>query len=532
MKFWVDDADSHQLGRAVRPSSRPDSIARITVSAMTAPRPSPVEPAEVTALIVGSGFGGIAMAAQLQRDGMSDFTIVERGPDVGGTWRDNTYPGAACDVPSHLYSFSFAPNPNWTRSFSPQPEIQDYLRATARRLGVYERCRFGAELTAARWDAAAQRWLVDTTAGPFRARFLISAGGPLSDPATPDLPGLDRFEGTTFHSARWDHEHDLRGERVAVIGTGASAIQFVPRIAPDVAALYVHQRTAPWVIPRRDRALRPAEKWLFRRLPLAQKLIRGAIYWGREVNVVLFAKQPRLTALPQRIALRHLAAQVPDAEVRQRLTPSFTFGCKRVLISNDYYPALMRANVELVDDPITEVRAHSIVTAGGTERPVDTIIFATGFRVTDSPVADRIVNGAGMSLAETWRGGMAALHGSTIAGFPNLFLIIGPNTGLGHTSMIYMIESHAQYVSDAIREILARVLSSIQPHRRVQDEYNRAVQRRLAPTVWNSGGCRSWYLDARGHNTTLWPDFTFRFRSQTRRIDLAEYETLRVAGSA
>ena len=466
------------------------------------------------------------MAAQFQRDGMTDYAIIERGPDVGGTWRDNTYPGAACDVPSHLYSFSFAPNPNWSRSFSPQAEIQEYLQATARRLGVYERCQFGAELTSAGWDEAAQRWLVQTTAGAYRARFLISAAGPLSDPATPDLPGLASFEGTTFHSARWDHQHDLSGERVAVIGTGASSIQFVPEIAGRVGKLYVHQRTAPWVIPRRDRALRPAEHRLFRRLPFTQKLMREAIYWARETNVVLFAKQPKLAAIPQRIALRHLAAQVSDPVVRKRLTPNFTFGCKRVLISNDYYPALMRDNVELVSGAITQVKPHSIVTADGTEREVDTIVFATGFRVTDVPVADRIRNGAGTSLAEVWRDGMSALHGSTVAGFPNLFLIIGPNTGLGHTSMIFMIESHVRYVSDAVRQIRARGLSSVQPRRPAQDEYNVAVQRRLAPSVWNAGGCRSWYLDARGHNTTLWPDFTFRFRRQTRRIDLTEYDTL------
>ena len=483
---------------------------------------------DVTALIVGSGFAGIAMAEQFQRDGMTDFAIIERGPDVGGTWRDNTYPGAACDVPSHLYSFSFAPNPNWSRSFSPQPEIQEYLRSTARRLGVYERCRFGTELTGARWDDTAQRWLVETTAGSYRARFLISAAGPLSDPAIPDLPGRASFQGTTFHSARWNHQHDLRGERVAVIGTGASSIQFVPQIASVVGQLYVHQRTAPWIIPRRDRELKPFERRLFKRLPFTQRLVRNAIYWARETNVVLFAKQPRLTAIPQRVARRHLAAQVADPLIRRRLTPNFTFGCKRVLISNDYYPALMRDNVELVSDAITEVRPHSIVTADGSERDVDTIIFATGFRVTDVPVADRIVNGNGVSLAEQWRDGVSALHGSTIAGFPNLFLIIGPNTGLGHTSMIFMIESHVRYVSDAVRQIRERRLSSVQPRRPVQDAYNVVVQRQLAPSVWNSGGCRSWYLDARGHNTTLWPDFTFRFRRQTRRIDLSEYETTAV----
>jgi cation diffusion facilitator CzcD-associated flavoprotein CzcO len=481
----------------------------------------------VTAVIVGCGFGGIAVAEQFTRDGMDDFVIVERGQDVGGTWRDNTYPGAACDVPSHLYSFSFAPNPDWSSALSPQAEIQTYLQNVARSVGVYERCRFGAELTSARWDDVAQRWTVRTTAGDFRARFLISAAGPLSDPATPALPGIERFAGKAFHSARWDHDHELTGERVAVIGTGASAIQFIPRIAARTLQLLVFQRTAPWVIARHDRAYGPFERWVYRHVPAVQRLARAAIYWGREGYVVMFAKVPKLVRLPQRMARRHLRSQVADADLRRRLTPSFTFGCKRVLMSNDYYPTLARENVQLVTEAIREVRAHSIVTTDGREYEVDTIVYATGFQVTDVPIAGRIVNGEGTSLAERWRDGMSALYGSTVAGFPNLFLIIGPNTGLGHTSMVVMIEANAGYVADAIRQITARGLSSVQPREPVLAAYNAGVQRQLATSVWNAGGCRSWYLDARGHNTTLWPDFTFRFRRRTRRIDLAEYETVR-----
>ena len=492
---------------------------------VTSPTP-PGAPREVTALVVGSGFGGIAMAAQLARQGMDDFVIVERGPDVGGTWRDNTYPGAACDVPSHLYSLSFATNPDWSSSFSPQAEIQTYLRRVARSVGVYDRCVFGAELTSARWDDAAQRWTVRTTAGCFRARFLISAAGPLSDPATPTLPGLDRFAGTTFHSAGWNHDHDLSGERVAVIGTGASAIQFIPRIAERAARVVVFQRTPPWVVPRHDRTFGRFERWIYRHVPAVQKLARFAIYWGREGYVVMFAKAPGLVRLPQRMALRHLRTQVADPALRRRLTPSYAFGCKRVLISNDYYPTLTRDDVELVTEPISEVRAHSIVTADGRERAVDTIVFGTGFRVTDVAIAARIVNGTGTSLAEHWRTGMSALYGSTVAGFPNLFLVIGPNTGLGHTSMVVMIEANVSYIADAIGQIHVRGLSSVQPRESVLAAYNGDLQRQLSSSVWNAGGCRSWYLDANGHNTTLWPDFTFRFRRRTRRIDLADYETV------
>ena len=485
-------------------------------------------PPERTArvLIVGAGFGGIGMAARLRAAGVDDFVIVERGSDVGGTWRDNTYPGAACDVPSQLYSFSFAPNPQWSRSFSPQPEIQAYLRSVARRHEVYAHCVFGAEVLAARWSDTTQRWSVETTAGTFSAQFLVSAAGPLSDPALPSLPGLAGFAGTTFHSARWDHDHDLRGQRVAVIGTGASAVQFVPRIAEPAAQLYVFQRTPAWVVPRRDREFGRRERWFYRHVPLVRRLARAAVYWSREGYVVMFAKAPRLVRIPQRMAARHLGRQVGDPSLRRRLTPQFSFGCKRVLISNDYYPTLVRADVELVTDAIAEVRPHLIVTGDGQEREVDTIIFATGFRVTEVPIAKRIINGGGRSLAEQWRAGMSALHGSTVAGFPNLFLIIGPNTGLGHTSMVIMIEANVRYIVDAITRISARGLSSVQPRVSAQAAYNAAVQRQLAPSVWNAGGCRSWYLDARGHNTTLWPDFTFRFRRRTRRIDLAQYDTV------
>jgi cation diffusion facilitator CzcD-associated flavoprotein CzcO len=487
---------------------------------------------DVRVVIAGSGFGGIAMAARLHARAMDDFVVLERGSDVGGTWRDNTYPGAACDVPSHLYSFSFATNPAWTHAFSPQPEIQAYLKRVARDHGVLERCLFGAEMHSATWDEVSARWHVRTSRGDFRAQFLVGATGGLSDPASPDLPGLDAFKGATFHSARWNHDYDLRGKSVAVIGTGASAIQFVPQIAPLVDQLYVHQRTAPWIVPRNDHARGRRERWIYRHIPGSQRAARTAIYWGREAYVLFYAKRPALARLPQKMADKHLTSQVPDPLLRKRLRPDFGFGCKRVLISNDYYPALRRPNVELVTEPITEVRTHSVVTADGAERPVDTIIFATGFHVTDLPVAKRIHNGAGVSLAEHWSDGMQALRGTTVEKFPNLFVIVGPNTGLGHTSMVFMIESQVNYIDDAIRQMDARGLAAMAPTEAAVRTYNDEVQAKLAPSVWNTGGCRSWYLDARGRNTTLWPDFTFRFHRATRKVDLAEYDTVKVtAGS-
>ncbi|MEP6853643.1 MAG: NAD(P)/FAD-dependent oxidoreductase [bacterium] len=481
---------------------------------------------ESTVIVIGAGFAGIGMAAELNRRGLHDFVVLERADDVGGTWRDNTYPGAACDVPSHLYSFSFAPNSAWTRSFSGQAEIQRYLQRVAREQGVYERCVFGAELLDARWDGDTHRWTVRTPNGVFRAPFLVSGAGGLSDPAPPNIPGLADFAGPVFHSARWRHEVDLTGQRVAVVGTGASAIQIVPAIAERVAHLDVYQRTPPWVVPRADRDLTRPERWLFARMPLAERLARLGIYSARESYVFAFAKRPGLARAGRRVAERHLASQVADPALRERLRPNYAFGCKRVLISNDYYPTLQRDNVDLINAPIAEVRPDGVVTSEGTVRPTDVIILATGFRITDQPSVHRIRDARGVTLAEHWRGGMSALHGTTVSGFPNLFFIVGPNTGLGHTSMVYMIESQVAYISDAIRTVRERGLDAIEPEPAAQQRYNSALQAQLAGTVWNSGGCRSWYLDQHGRNTTIWPDFTFRFRRQTRRIDLAEYRVV------
>ena len=413
-----------------------------------------------------------------------------------------------------------APNPDWSRTFSRQPEIQAYLQDVARTHRVYDHCVFGAELTDARWDAETGRWQVQTTAGPFLAQFLVVGTGALSAPADPALPGLESFTGRTFHSARWDHDYDLRGHRVAVIGTGASAVQLVPEIAPLVEHLDVYQRTPAWILPRTDRVLSTFERRLYRRVPAAARVTRAGIYVGREAYVVLFAKHPKLAAPARRMAERHLDAQVLDPSLRERLRPDFGFGCKRVLISSDYYPALQRRNVELISDPISSVGPDAISTADGTERPVDAIIFATGFHVTDAPITALVRDGDGISLAEHWRDGMQALRGTTVPGYPNFFMIVGPNTGLGHTSMIYMIESQVAYISDAVRNMDDRGLAVLSARADSTADYNADVQAKLGRSVWNSGGCRSWYLDAAGRNTTLWPDFTFRFRRATRRIDL------------
>ena len=473
-------------------------------------------------VIVGTGFAGLGMAVRLKQAGLNDFVVLERAGEVGGTWRDNTYPGAACDVPSHLYSFSFAPNPDWSRSFSPQAEIQAYLQRVATDFGVRPHIRFHHELLGADWDETERRWRVRTSARDFEADVLISATGALSDPAIPPLPGLDRFDGPVFHSARWRHDHDLTGRHVAVVGTGASAIQFVPQIQPVVDRLTVFQRTPPWILPRWDRQFSRAERWAFGHLPLAQRLARAGIYWGREQMVAGFVVAPNLMRAAERLARLHLERSVPDPVLRAKLTPDYRIGCKRILISNDYLPSLTRPNVELVAAGLAEVRERSVVAADGSEHEADTIIFGTGFHVTDIPVADRIVGRAGVTLKEHWRHGMKAYKGTAVAGFPNLFLLVGPNTGLGHSSQVFMIESQIAYAVDAVGH-LARTGDMVEVRDEAEEAWDRDVQQAMGRTVWTTGGCASWYLDACGRNTTLWPGSTWRFRRRTARFDPAAY---------
>jgi cation diffusion facilitator CzcD-associated flavoprotein CzcO len=463
------------------------------------------------------------MAIRLKQAGIEDFVVLERAGDVGGTWQANTYPGCQCDVPSHLYSFSFAPNPGWTRTYSRQPEIWAYLRGCAERHGLAPHLRLGHELTGATWDEERALWRVETSGATFEATLLIDATGPLSQPAVPRIRGLAGFEGTIFHSAAWDHRHDLTGERVAVIGTGASAIQFVPRIQPRVGALHVFQRTAPWVLPHTDRPTTLLERRLYRALPIAQRAVRAGIYWGREALVIGFAKRPSMARPLERVGREHLRRQVRDRRLRSRLQPDFRVGCKRILISNDWYPALTKPNVELVTEPIREIAGRSIVLADGSAREVDTIILGTGFHVTDPPTAWLVRGRDGRTLAEAAGSSPQAYLGASMPGFPNLLKIIGPNTGLGHNSMVFMIESQLAYVMDAIRQMDERSIASFDVRPEAVEAFNAELQEMMKGTVWASG-CASWYLDARGRNTTLWPDFTFRFRRRTRRFDASAYE--------
>lgn len=475
-------------------------------------------------VIVGSGFSGLATAIRLKQRGIDDFVVLERAGDIGGAWHHNTYPGCRCDVPSHLYSLSFAPNPDWSNTYSPQMEIREYLRSCAERFGIRPHVRTGVEVECATWLDEEQVWEIETTAGTFKADVLVNGMGPLTEPKLPDLPGLGSFTGKTMHSARWDHTYELKGKRVASIGTGASAIQYVPEIRSDVERLHVFQRTAPWVMPHNSRPITDRERAVFRRFPFAQRLVRDAIYWARELLVFGFVRRPGLMERLEKLARGHMRKQISDPDLLEQVTPDYTLGCKRLLPSNRWYVALGEPNVELVTAGISEVRESSVVDSDGIEREVDAIIFGTGFHVTDAPFAEQIRGRNGRSLDEVWQGSPRAYLGTSVPGFPNLFLLLGANTGLGHGSMVYMIEAQVEHVLAAIEAMDAGGAATIEVRSEVHDEFNRDVDRRMQGTVWNTGGCSSFYLDETGRNASQWPDFTWRFRRLAARVDATTYE--------
>lgn len=482
----------------------------------------PVEAKQV--LIIGSGFAGLGMAIKLREAGIEDFQILERGGDVGGTWRDNHYPGCACDVQSHLYSFSFEPNPDWTRMFARQPEIRAYLEKCADKYDLRRHIVFGANVQTARYDDVSANWTVTTADGrSFKGQVLVSGMGGLSNPAMPNVKGLEKFKGKAFHSAHWDHSYDLAGKKVAVIGTGASAIQFVPQLQKLAGRVDLYQRTAPWVMPKPDREIGQIERVLYRRFPALQNAYRTAIYWALESRVLGFAVNPKLMTLVQGIARSHIRKQIQDPALRAKVTPDYTIGCKRILISNDYYPALAQDNVEVITDAIAEVRANSIVDSNGVERKVDAIIYGTGFKAQDPMPRGTVFGKGGVDLLDAWKDGPEAYLGLSVAGFPNFFMLVGPNTGLGHNSMVFMIESQVAYVMDALKTMKARQLRAVDVKTDAQVRFNRGIQGKLTKTVWTSG-CKSWYVDANGKNTTLWPGFTFVYRGKTRRFKADQYQ--------
>ncbi|MGH3301896.1 MAG: flavin-containing monooxygenase [Streptosporangiaceae bacterium] len=470
----------------------------------------------VTFLIIGAGFSGLGAAIKLTQAGHTDLVLTERADDVGGAWRDNVYPGCRCDVPSNLYSFSFHPKPDWRETFPSQPELWDYLRDLVRKYRLAGYLRFGHEVTSARW--ADGRWHVSTTSGEFTARYLIFGAGALVEPSRPDVPGIDSFGGTIMHSARWDQSWRPAGRRVAVVGTGASAIQIVPSIQSEVAHLTVFQRTAPFVMPHTNRPVRPWTRAIYQAVPATQRASRLAIYWFREILVLGFTRYPNILKRAEVVWRRHLEGAISDPVMRAQLTPTYDLGCKRVLPSNDFYPALTKPNVSLVTEKIIEFRPDAVVTADGAEHPVDTVILATGFHVTDNPMFGRITGANGRTLADSF--GQTYL-GTVVPGFPNYFQLTGANTGLGHSSMLLMVESQLAYIVDGIAKTeAAGAPFEVRPD--VAAAYNAKLQRTLPKTVWGSG-CSSWYLDGEGRNLTLWPGFTFDFRRRTREFRTTDF---------
>lgn len=472
--------------------------------------------------IIGGGFSGLGMAIQLKKAGRHSFLVLEKASEIGGTWRENTYPGCACDVPSHMYSFSYERKPDWSRMYANQAEIWDYLKACVAKYDLAPYIRFNTELSEAAFDESNGLWQVRTLGGTtFTARFVVSAMGALSRPAYPTLPGLERFTGTVFHSAEWNRAYDLCGKRVAVIGTGASAIQFVPQIAPRVAQLTLFQRTPAWVLPKPDRAIGRIEQAIYRYVPGASRLFRYFIYWRQEFTGLGFV-HPKLMVAAMKLSLRHMRQQIPDAVLREKLTPAYTMGCKRVLLSNDYFPALCRKNVQVVTEGVAEVRERSIVSRDGVEHPVDAIIYGTGFRVTDLLTPVRFLGRGGVDLNDAWRNGPEAHLGVMAAGYPNLFMLLGPNTGLGHNSVVFMAEQQINYVMKCLRLMRAKGASTIEARAETQQAFNARIQYRLQSTVWASG-CRSWYQAENGKNVTLWPGFTFQYWKLMRKVDLRDY---------
>ncbi|HEY6652631.1 MAG TPA: alpha/beta hydrolase fold domain-containing protein [Solirubrobacterales bacterium] len=480
-------------------------------------RPSP------SVAIIGAGFGGIGLGMTLKRAGIGSFTIFEKADGIGGVWRDNTYPGAACDVPSHLYSFSFEPNPDWTRVYSPQPEILDYLERCVEKYGMAPNLRLGTEVTRAQFDERSGHWRIETNGGEtVEADVLVSACGQLSRPALSRIEGAERFEGPIFHTARWDRDVELDGKHVAVIGTGASTIQVVPAIAPRVGRLDVYQRSAPYVMPKKDRPYRPWERRLFRRFPPARWARRFWQWLAFEIFVSAFNQFRPVARLGIRIHERHLDEQVSDPALKEVLRPDHVLGCKRVLISGDYYETLERPNVELVTEGVRELTKRGVIAEDGVERQADVIVLSTGFESTRFLAPMEIRGREGVELNEAWREGANAYLGMTVAGFPNLFIMYGPNTNLGSGSIIFQLESQMSYILDAVRKLQSRGgWLSVRPE--VQASFDREIQKRLSTSVWQTG-CSNWYLDDHGRNTNNWPGFTLEYRRRTRRLDLEDYE--------
>ena len=488
-----------------------------------------VLPDYTESLILGAGLGGIAMGIQLQKKDRHNFIIVEKGDEVGGTWRDNSYPGCACDVQSHLYSYSFTNKWDWKQRYGGWEEIQNYILDTVNEYAIRQHVRFGLEVNSAVFDSHTALWTVGTTDGQrIQCRFFIIATGSLHHPVIPDIKGLDSFKGKVMHSARWDHDYDLTGKRVASIGTGGSAVQYAPEIADTVAQLDVYQRSAAWVIPRDERAYSNFTKSLFKRFPLLRRLYRARLYLTNEIRVwPIF--NPKIAKMGEYLVKKFIKYQVKDPELREKLTPDYTFGCKRILISNKWYPMFNKQNVELITAGIQQIKENSVVDSLGNERTVDTIILGTGFVVDPRGyMKDFNVQGLpGHDLLQDWKNGAESYLGNTVHGYPNMFQLVGPNALLGHNSIIFMIESQVHYIIECMTELDRRKVSYMNVKQAAQETYNLTIQQRLQGTVWESG-CRSWYQQADGKNFVLWPASTISFWKHNRTVQTEHYDWVSV----
>ncbi len=478
-------------------------------------------------IIIGAGFGGLGMAIRLKEQGQDDLLILEKADEVGGCWRDNTYPGAACDVPSHLYSFSFERHYPWTRRFAPQEEILAYQQYCARKYDLYRHIRFHTEVTEARFREEDSIWELTLGNGEtLTCQALITATGQLNQPAYPPLPGIEGFQGQQFHSARWNHDLDLTGKTVAVVGTGASAIQFVPEVAKKAAKVMLFQRSAAHVIAKPDRAYTRFEHWLLKHLPITQTLDRLRIYASNESRVLGFTSLQQAMKIYEWLFKRHLDKQIADPMLREKLTPDYPMGCKRILMSNDYYPALAQDNVEVINHGIQSVEGNGLTDSNGIHHDADVIIYGTGFQATDFLTPMKITGRNGQDLNKAWQDGAEAYLGIAVHGFPNLFMLYGPNTNLGHNSIIYMLESQIHYIRQCLAAMEDNGLKALDVRTNVQARFNADIQHKIRDTVWNKG-CHSWYKTESGKNTNNWPGFTFDYRRLTRQVNWSNYELVR-----
>jgi cation diffusion facilitator CzcD-associated flavoprotein CzcO len=505
-----------------------NGVALNTFPASTAVPPQQhTDHASLDVVVVGAGVSGLCIACNLQRAGFS-YRVLEQSYDVGGTWRDNTYPGCGCDIPAPLYSFSFAQRAGWTRLFASQPEILDYLQWVTTRFGVRERIAFGTSVISALWQERRQTWLVATSSGAtLECRYLVSATGALRTPRYPEVRGRDTFGGNAFHSAAWDHGVNIRGKRIAVIGNGASAVQFVPQIAPHVHHLTVFQRTPSWIVPKADREFSPRQR-LLRRFSPYRRYTRSRLFWIHENRFKGFTDAATGMADTERLARAHLQRKIRDPQLRAALTPDYAIGCKRLLVSSDYYPTLNRDNVTLATAPVSEMTVDSVITADGQSHPVDVVIYGTGFDAHFAFNEIEIVGRDGETLSYCWQQGREACLGTTVSGFPNYFVMLGPNSGLGHNSQIFMIEAQARYIMSCLKTAQRRRIGVLDVRRSIQSEFNEWLQGRLAHSVWQAGGCSSWYHHpSSGKNTVLWPSSTITFWRRTHRMRLSDYHTRR-----